>query len=258
MSLYNTIGKGYAASRPADARIVAALKDALALPSGATLLDVGAGTGKYARALADLGYSVIAVEPSAVMRAQGSSHTLVRWIEAKAESIPLPSGSAQGAFIVLALHHFQDRVAAFSEILRIIGAGPFVIFTFEPSLLNQFWLAEYFPTLGRERTDSFSALPDVAAEIRQLTNRQVRTIPFPLPRDLDDKFVAALWARPEAFLDPVVRNGISSFALMSPDIVEAGLQKLESDLKTGRWDAKHGHLRTAPTLDTGYKLILTT
>src|SRR5688500_17328808 len=124
MPLYDTIGTGYAQSRPADARIVTGLCAALGLPRGATLLDVGAGTAKYARAMAERGFRVLAIEPSEVMRAQSVPHPQVEMIAASAENIPCGPGSAAGAFVVLALHHFADRRRALAEIARVVGPGP--------------------------------------------------------------------------------------------------------------------------------------
>jgi SAM-dependent methyltransferase len=256
MQLYDAIGKGYANTRPADLRIVSALVSSLALPSGSTVLDVGAGTGKYARALADLGYAVVAVEPSEVMRTQAVPHKRIRWLDSCAENLPLADREIDGAFIALALHHFIDRGKALREILRVIGSGPLVIFTFEPRQLGRFWLADYFPALGREICSSFSELEDVAKEVADLTSRKVRTIPFPLPRDLQDKFAAACWATPESYLDSSIRNGISSFALMKPDSVIEGLARLDADLASGRWDAKYRSLRSLATYDAGYKFIV--
>jgi ubiquinone/menaquinone biosynthesis C-methylase UbiE len=256
MPLYDTIGQGYAKTRPVDDRIVTALVAALALPAGATILDVGAGTGKYSQALADRGFSMIAVEPSEVMREQSLPHDGVRWVTAVAEGIPLPANSADGAFIVLALHHFSDRAQAFREITRVIEDGPLVIFTFEPSALNRFWLADYFPNLGREIRSSFSDLEDVAEEVQRLTSRKVSSVPFLLPRDLQDKFAAAAWATPENYLDPEVRNGISSFPLMRKEDVDEGLARLKADLTDGRWDAKYGALRSQDSYEAGYKFII--
>lgn len=254
--LYDTIGIGYENSRPADARIVTALISALEVRPGATLMDVGAGTGKYSRALADQGFSVVAIEPSEVMRAQSIAHPRVRWVAAASEDIPLPAGAAEGAFIVLALHHFNNRAQALREILRVIGRGPLVIFTFEPQKLGQFWLADYFPDLGKERRTSFSELADVAEEVKSLTTRSVRCVSFPLPRDLQDKFAAAAWASPESYLDPDVRNGISSFSLMTKEAVASGCDRLAADLASGHWDTRYGKLRTQSAYDAGYRFII--
>lgn len=145
MPLYDAIGTEYSQSRPADERIVRGLCNALQLPPGSTLLDVGAGTGKYARALADCGYRVLAIEPSTVMREQSVPHPAIKMIPASAEYIPLAAGEADGAYIVLALHHFDDRRRALREILRVIGRGPLVIFSFEPSAFHVFGCRSIFP-----------------------------------------------------------------------------------------------------------------
>ncbi len=42
----------------------------------------------------------------------------------------------------------------------------------------------------------------------------------PIPHDCADGFFHAYWRRPEAYLDPGVRAGISAFALM--DELDAG------------------------------------
>src|SRR3954451_20250117 len=112
MQLYDAIGRDYAKTRLADARIVNGLEEALHLAHSSTILDVGAGTGKYSRALADLGFTVLSIEPSEIMRGQSLAHPRVTTIAAGAEDIPLPSDSADGAIIVLALHHFPDRKKA--------------------------------------------------------------------------------------------------------------------------------------------------
>lgn len=256
MQLYDTIGKDYAKTRLADARIVSGISEALGLATSSTILDVGAGTGKYSRALAALGFSVLAIEPSEVMRRQNPPHPRVRTIAAVAENIPLPAGSAAGAVIILALHHFPDRKKAFTEILRIIGGGPLVIFSFQPQALARFWLADYFPKLGREIGSSFSQLKDVAEEVGALTGRMVRKIPFLLPRDLEDRFAAAGWAEPESYLSSEVRNGISSFALMDPKEVSEGISRLSADLASGAWDYRNGSLRTQEHFDAGYHFIV--
>jgi hypothetical protein len=131
-----------------------------------------------------------------------------------------------------------------------------VVFSFEPGALGKFWLADYFPTLGREVPSSFSALPDVGAEVGRLTGRTARVIPFPLPPDLTDRFAAAGWARPEVYLDAGVRRGISSFSLMSPDQVQQGVARLAEDLATGAWDRRYPGLRDQPSLDVGYRFIV--
>jgi ubiquinone/menaquinone biosynthesis C-methylase UbiE len=104
---YDSIGRNYNLNRTADRRILAAIKDLLGLPTGSTIADIGAGTGNYSNALADLGYKIEAVEPAAEMRRQAIVNPRVHWLPGTAEAIPLMDKSVNGVIIILALHHFS-------------------------------------------------------------------------------------------------------------------------------------------------------
>lgn len=255
-TIYNQIGHGYAKTRLADDRITHQLIALLDLPSSATILDVGAGTGKYSQALTDRGYSMIALEPSEVMKEQARVDQKVKWIQASAELIPLPDRSVDGVIAILAVHHFKDRPAAFREMARVAGDGPMVLLTFDPSAFRQFWLSHYFPELGRRFRTPSEELENTAAEIERMTSRTSRVVAFPLPPDLQDRFGASYWSCPEAYLDPEVRQGMSDFALMNQSDVEQGLKRLAADLQSGHWDSKYGHLRTQKNYDVGFKFII--
>ena len=256
MVLYNSIGEGYNYSRKPDPRIVKRLIDLLDLPKGSTIADIGAGTGNYSNAIAEQGYKVIAIEPSSTMRSQAIDRSDVRWLSAKAEKIPLPDNSVDGAIIVLAMHHFSDRLSAIKEINRIVGDGKIVIFAFEQKQISSFWLCDYFPYFIRDTREAFPEIKIITEEIRQITQKNVEVISFPLPRDINDLFAAAGWARPELYLDANVRKGISSFAKMSGEEKEKGIKQLEIDLKSGIWDKKYGKLRNRESYDAGYRFLV--
>jgi protein-L-isoaspartate O-methyltransferase len=78
MALYDTIGKNYAQTRTSDPRIAAKLLEILKLSQVSTIVDIGAGTGSYALFLAEQGYQILAVEPSAMMRNQAISHSAIQ------------------------------------------------------------------------------------------------------------------------------------------------------------------------------------
>jgi len=84
----------------------------------------------------------------------------------------------------------------------------------------------------------------------------VETVPVPRPRDCSDGFGEAYWGRPEAYLDPAVRAGMSACSLLSPAEVDDGVARLRADLESGRWDARHGHLRRLAEYDTGHRLVI--
>ncbi len=92
------------------------------------------------------------------------------------------------------------------------------------------------------------------AVTRHLQTRDVR--PLLVPSDCTDGFMAAYWARPEAYLDASVRAAISGLALLDQTVVTTAMRRLADDLATGRWDAAHPGLRTRDALDVGYRLVV--
>src|SRR5205807_673194 len=71
----------------------------------------------------------------------------------------------------------------------------------------------------------------------------------PAHRDCEDGFLEAFYARPEAFLDPIVRAGQSIWPPLAAEVRRRALSTLRSDLESGAWDRRHGHLRRAPHFD---------
>ncbi len=102
--------------------------------------------------------------------------------------------------------------------------------------------------------DNLPRFPTTDELRRRLGPAEVR--PLPIPRDCGDGFLGANWARPEAYLDPRVRRGISSFAQLGDAVVAPGLARLAADLGSGEWDRRFGGLRARPALDLGYCLVV--
>jgi hypothetical protein len=84
----------------------------------------------------------------------------------------------------------------------------------------------------------------------------MRVIPIPVPHDCQDGFLGAFWRRPEAYLDPDVRRGISVFAQIPPEAASRGIARLAEDLRSGRWEERYGALRGRDSLDIGYRLVV--
>jgi ubiquinone/menaquinone biosynthesis C-methylase UbiE len=254
---YDRIGRGYSRHRAADPRIVGRLAQMLGPPENGSVVDVGAGTGNYAAALAGRGYRAVAVEPSATMRDQAENVSGVRWVDATAERLPPPDGCAGGVVCVLALHHFSDPGAALSEMRRVAGGAAIVIFTFDPRSGEPFWFAEYFPELWHEAHRTFPPLGEVVELVERATGRGIEVSEFHLPHDLQDGFAAAGWRRPEKYLDADARAAMSCFALADRSVVEDGLRQLSRDLDSGAWRERHGSLLGREEFDAGYRFLST-
>lgn len=114
----------YVKGRPDYPPAVSAwLRDTLGLRPGKTVLDLGAGTGKFTPRLVDTGAMVIAVEPVPAMLANLSAALpQVRALAGTATAIPLPDASVDAVVCAQAFHWFATP-EALDEILRVLKPG---------------------------------------------------------------------------------------------------------------------------------------
>jgi SAM-dependent methyltransferase len=243
-ALYDRIGTTYASTRHSDPRIAAAIMRALG--DSQTVINVGAGTGAYE----PTDRAVLAVEPSAHMIRQRRTGTAFS-VQASAEALPFRDHTFDAALAALTVHHWTDWRRGLDEMKRV--ADRLVVFTFEPGDIGNFWLTDtYFQEiveLVRRRC------PSVAALEHHLGDCSLDRVA--IPHDCADGFLAAYWRRPEAYLDPRVRAGISGFALLDQNVVARGVERLKTDLESGAWDDRFGHLRQLDELDVCYRILLT-
>jgi hypothetical protein len=240
---YDVIGATYTATRRADPRVEAQIRTALG--AARRIVNVGGGTGSYETA----GPVVAAVDPSPVMLGQRPPGAAPAALGV-AEHLPFRDGSADAALAIFTIHHWTDWRAGIAEVQRV--AGRIVMLTWDPGVQSLFWLTdEYLP---ESLTDDQFAGPTFAELDDALGGIRVETVP--VPADCFDGFFAAFWARPEAYLDPTVRAGISCLSLLDQTLVEARIARLEEDLRSGAWDERHPGLRDQAALDVGYRLVI--
>lgn len=237
---YDRIGGSYADLRKPDARIAAAIHGALG--GARTILNVGAGTGSYE----PTDRLVTAVEPSIEMIRQRKPG-LSEAIQAAAEDLPFANASFDAAMAILTIHHWRDKQAGLRE-MRRVTRGPIILLTFDPTARP--WLTDYLPQLATLDERQFPAMPAYQQWLGPVTITPVR-----IPHDCTDGFLYAYWRRPEAYLDPHVRSGSSSFWAI--DDVAAGLERLKSDLDSGAWAHRYADLLRLDGYDAGYRLVVT-
>lgn len=237
--IYDEIGRGYTGRRMSDPRISAAIQSKLR--GARSVLNIGAGTGSYESE----DTPVIAVEPSRTMIAQRPENS-APVVQAVAEALPFSTAQFDLALGVLTLHHWQDWKQGLREAARVSGGN--VLLLSWLGFRQHFWLTDYFPEIISLDRGRFPAREDYE-DILGLCE----VTPLPIPHDCQDGFLCAYWRRPEAYLDPLVRNSISTFsAIQNP---EPALQKLESDIQSGAWSQKYGALLELDACDLGYCLL---
>jgi ubiquinone/menaquinone biosynthesis C-methylase UbiE len=109
----------------------AALAAYLPAASGLPVLDLGAGTGLFAAAIAQwFGTEVVAMEPSEGMRRQARAtraHPRVAWVGGLGEQLPLRDGCCDSAWLSTVLHHLSDLATCAGELRRVVRPGGWVL-----------------------------------------------------------------------------------------------------------------------------------
>jgi SAM-dependent methyltransferase len=240
---YDRIGVGYRGIRRTDpvlaSRIWAALGDAR------TILNVGAGTGSYEPG----DRWVLAVEPSGVMIAQ-RPHDAAPVIQAPVEQLPMADQTVDAAMAILTLHHWESVQAGLREVVRVVR-DRVVLVTMDVGALGGLWIVrDYLPELLGQHAARF---PTIDRLRDLLPNAEVEVLP--VPRECEDGFMAAFWARPYAYLDPAARAATSPWHDLPAAVVDRALTQLRADLDSGDWQRRHGHLPARNELDVGLRLI---
>jgi SAM-dependent methyltransferase len=109
---FETDANRYARGRPDyPVEVAGWLRDTLQLGPGKSVIDLGAGTGKFTKRLVETGATVIAIEPAAAMRAKLAEMQNVRVLDGTATAIPLPDASVDAIVCGQAFHWFATREA---------------------------------------------------------------------------------------------------------------------------------------------------
>jgi SAM-dependent methyltransferase len=238
--VYDAIGRTYTSTRRADPRIQALIWAALG--DAESVVNVGAGAGSY-----EPPETILAVEPSAAMIAQrppGSAPA----VQTTADQIPLPNGACDAALAVLTIHHWSHPELGIAEMRRV--ARRLVVLTWDPDWADRFWLVrDYLP---ESIPFDQARVPSIADTCRWMGGADVAVVP--VPHDCHDGFLCAYWRRPEAYLDPGVRAGISNLQQLGAP-VERAVAALRRDLTAGEWQRGNRELLELDEADFGYRLL---
>lgn len=191
------------------------------------VVDVGAGTGIFARAWAGwMPAQVAAVEPSAAMIGAGRREEPgTRFVQAVAETLPLRDACADAVWISTALHHVADTNRAVDEIGRVLKpSGRVLVRTYVPGRTEITWVQE-FP--GRSKWEArFHSADELVALFAAHGLRLVEACDVLEATETYD--ASAAWISR-------MRNADSLLTALSDGEVAAGLDALRSrPTKVGR------------------------
>jgi SAM-dependent methyltransferase len=200
----------------------AAIARHLAPRPGMRVLDLGAGTGTWAAALASwYGISVVAVEPSAAMRARS------RWrgvLAGDATALPLAPGAMDGAWLSTVIHHLPDLPAAARELRRVLRPGsPVLIRNAFPGRHLGIGLFRYWPE-AIAALETFPSVDDVRRAFAAAGFSYVALEPV---RQMTAPSLGAIAATAQ-------REAHTPLMLITDDAYQAGLTRLRAAAATQR------------------------
>jgi ubiquinone/menaquinone biosynthesis C-methylase UbiE len=223
--IYNEpIASDYARLRHIHRPLMAALISGSGVHSGSKVLELGCGTGNYISAIqSQTGCSAWGVDPSREMltkaRSQAAKVALTR---ASAEDTDLTGVQFDFIFNVDAIHHFQDRTRAFSEIDRLLSdRGTVCIATDSEEIIrNRKPLSTYWPETIDLELARYPRVNTLYEELREAGLHNLR----------QEEVSTSGWLRD---LSPYRAKAYSALRLLSEDSYGRGLERLETDFKEG-------------------------
>jgi SAM-dependent methyltransferase len=184
-----------------------------------TILDLGAGTGRFAPVLADLSAArVIGIEPSLKMLGVAVRQHLAAYVAGSAETIPLRDDSCDVAWLSHVFHHVRERAACASELRRVVRSGGRVLVrgTFADRLDGYPTLFRFFPGARRICAD----LPTISGTASVFEGEK-----FTLEADL--RIQQRTCGSLREFAARASKRADTSLALLSDDEFDSGLTALQ-------------------------------
>jgi SAM-dependent methyltransferase len=221
-----SISSGYAAgralSRDATDAWRKAIEPFITLTPAPTILDLGAGTGRFLPLLAGFpGARVIGVEPSRKMLGVAARQHLAETISyavGSAESIPLRGSSCDVAWLSHVFHHVRDPATCASELRRVVRARGRVLVrgTFADRL-------DGFPTLFRFFPGARRICEDLPTTVETAGVFEVEQFTLQAHRRIEQRTCVSL----RDFAQRSRQRADTSLALLPDDEFQAGLAALE-------------------------------
>lgn len=187
------------------------------------MLDVGCGTGKFARLLAERGLArVWGVDPSTEMLAEARKRipSSVGLKLGQAERLPFKDAAFDAA-VLWTVVHLIERPHAFAELERVlVPGGRLAIVTFAPEHFTSYWQNAFFPSIAEidlERHPSPDSLAD-----------ELQAAGFEAPRFV--RLLQQAELSREVALERIRGRSISTFDLLDEDEIRVGTAKAEREL----------------------------
>lgn len=218
----------YDTSRYAIPEKVEKLISCLGLSSDSIVLDLGCGTGNFAKALNPRVKTIIGIDISSGMLRKAipksKGFPLVR---GNVEYLPFESGTFDCAFAVQVLHHVEHKGLFLKEVYRALKhGGSFALDSCSHMQMKTFWFYHYFPEALKQ---DLTRIPDCSKIVSLLEKAGFNNVRV----EISYSDIASEHLKPENYLNKDYRDGMSTFQLLDERAVEHGCAVLKGDIMSG-------------------------
>jgi SAM-dependent methyltransferase len=184
------------------------------------VIEVGAGTGRFAAALADRAHArVWAVDASPEMVSQAKELGVNARV-ARAESLPFKLGWFDRGVSRMSVHLF-DRPRAFAELRRVLGPeGAAIVAITDPAQFGTGWLDPFFPSAASVDAARFPTADELERDLTGAGFTRVRTERLSMQNTFSR----------ERALEIIRGMAFSTFMLLPRAEYEHGLARAETEL----------------------------
>jgi ubiquinone/menaquinone biosynthesis C-methylase UbiE len=189
------------------------------------VLDVGAGTGTFAMALArwSMARTVIAVDASPAMLAHSVRHEKVRYLTADAAALPLAGARFDLALLSRVIHHLRDRQRAGGELRRVLRPGGAVLVRTTVRERLDAIVYEYWPELRALDARRFPSEAEIISDFTAAGLRATGVLSFSQP----------VQPSLRAWRDAMQHRPQSKFGQLSRSQWRSGLERLDGAIAAG-------------------------
>jgi ubiquinone/menaquinone biosynthesis C-methylase UbiE len=221
---YDTMAAEYSQHRKVHPEVLRDLVSESGIDHGCRVLEVGCGTGNYVTALQSATRcSCWGVDPSSEMLAAAQERSeSVTFQLGRAERLEFSADFFDLVFSVDVIHHLEDITAYFQEVQRVLKPGGRVC-----TVTDSDWiirrrqpLAVYFPETVEVDLERYPRMEELRAAMQSVGLEGIVEHQVEFPYELVDA---------QAYRD----KAFSSLHLIPDDAWKRGLERLESDLRSG-------------------------
>jgi ubiquinone/menaquinone biosynthesis C-methylase UbiE len=188
------------------------------------VLEVGCGTGNYARALAArCGCTACGLDPSAAMLSHASAHPgAAHWVQGLAEQLAFAAGAFDLIFLVDVIHHVSDKGSFYRQAARTLRAGGRMCTVTDSAemILQREVLSGYFPDTVDLELARYPRIGELQAWMAAAGLQGLPVITVEEPYELIS-------------IGPFRDRAYSSLHLIPEEAWHAGLERLERDMARG-------------------------